>query len=81
MFSKLESSNWYDLPVDALSVNQNSLVTENINNSSKFACFSTVINSSNTTNFDELSVSLNERTITIFNCGELYLILINVNEY
>ena len=69
---ELESSDGNNLSADALSINQNSLVIENIDNSGKFACFSTKINSDNSTDFYELSVSLNERMLTILKCGELY---------
>jgi hypothetical protein len=71
MSSKLESSDRDDLSVDAFSVNQNSLVTENIDNCSKFSCFRTVVNSGDATDFDELGISLNKRILTIFTCGEL----------
>jgi len=74
MLGKLKSSDGDDLSVDTLSINEDSLVAEDIDNGGKFACFRTVINSGDAANFDEFCVSLNERMVTIFNCGELYSI-------
>ena len=70
--SELESSDGDDLSANTFSINQNSFVIENIDNSGKFACISSVINSDDATDFYELGVSLNERMLTILNCGELY---------
>jgi len=72
VFGELESSDWDDLSANALSVDQNSLVIENINNGGKFSSISSVINSGDATDFYEFSVSLNKRLCTIWNCGELY---------
>ena len=58
--SELESSDWDDLSANTLSVNQNSFVIENIDNSGKFPCFSSKINSDDATDFDELGISLNK---------------------
>ena len=72
MSSELESSDGDDLSANALSINQNSLVVENIDNGGKFSCISSVINSGDATDFNEFGVSLNKRLFTIWNCGELY---------
>jgi len=59
VFGELESSDGDDLSANAFSINQNSLVIENIDNSGKFACISSVINSGDATDLYELGVSLN----------------------
>ena len=69
---ELESSDGDDLSANALSINQNSLVVENIDNGGEFSCISSVINSGDATDFYELGISLNERTLTMWSCGELY---------
>jgi hypothetical protein len=72
VFGELKPSNWDDLPANAFSVDQNSLIIEDIDNGGKFSCISSVINSGDATDFYEFGVSLNKRLFTIWNCGELY---------
>jgi hypothetical protein len=67
VLSELESSDGDDLSLDVLSIDQNSLVTENIDDCGKFACFSTEVDSYDATDLNELSVSLNKRMLTILN--------------
>ena len=51
--------------MDVFSINKNSLVVENIDNSGEFAFKRPVVNSSDSTNLDELIISLNHTNFTI----------------
>jgi hypothetical protein len=72
VFGELESSDGDDLSANTLSINQNPLVVKDIDNSGKLSCIGSVINSGDATDFYELCISLNERTLTMWSCGELY---------
>ena len=70
--SELESSNGDDLSADTLSVDQDSLVAENVDDSGEVAGLGTEGDSSDATDLNKFGVALNETLLTIFNCGEIY---------
>lgn len=74
LLGELKSSDGDDLSLDLRSVNKDSLVVENINNSCEFALERSVVDSCDATDFDELGISLNQQRNTIFNCDLIMII-------
>jgi hypothetical protein len=70
---ELESSDWDDLPLDALSVDQGSLVAEDIDNGGELSLRGAVCDSDNATNFDESVVALNRPSRTILQVVVKYI--------
>ena len=74
LLGELKSSDGDDLSLDFSSVNKDSLVVENINNSCEFALERSVVDSCDAAYFDELGISLNQQRNTIFNCDLIMII-------
>lgn len=74
LLGELKSSDGDDLSLDIRSVNKDSLVVENINNSCEFALERSVVDSCDAADFDELGISLNQQRNTIFNCDLIMII-------
>jgi hypothetical protein len=74
LLGELKSSDGDDLSLDFSSVNKDSLVVENINNSCEFALERSVVDSCDAADFDELGISLNQQRNTIFNCDLIMII-------
>jgi hypothetical protein len=62
---ELKSADGDDLSLDAFSVNQHSLVVDDVDNGSELAFERTVVNSSDTSDFDEFVVALNYTVLTM----------------
>lgn len=68
LLSELKSADGDDLALDAFSIDEDSLVVEDINDSGQLAFEGTVVNASDAADLNEFGIALNSQTLTIL-CG------------